>query len=86
MPMDSELNRYSSVENLTQTLYDLFGYAPRPQQVDAIATLAFQKQDLILIAPTGWGKSMIFQAVPIILGGICLMIMLLDLLEEDQVS
>jgi hypothetical protein len=41
---------------------------------------------LILIAPTGWGKSVVFQAVPALSGGIGIMIMPLTLLEEDQVS
>ena len=55
-------------------------------QIDAIQSLAVDQLDLILIALTGWGKSMVFQAIPALQGGICLMIMLLNLLEEDQVS
>jgi superfamily II DNA helicase RecQ len=66
-------------------LRELFGFEPREEQVEAITTLAIAQEDLILIARTGWGKSLIFQALPVLRGGICLMIMPLNLLEEDQV-
>ena len=62
------------------------GFRPRPGQVEAVYKLMVDQQDLILIAPTGWGKSVVFQAVPALTGGICIMIMPLTLLEEDQVS
>jgi len=75
-----------STELLTQSLFRLYGFEPRPQQVDVISTLAVKKSDLILIARTGWGKSLIFQSIPAIFGGICLMIMPLNLLEEDQAA
>ncbi|KAH8756777.1 hypothetical protein F5883DRAFT_164252 [Diaporthe sp. PMI_573] len=60
------------------------GFRPRPGQVEAVYKLVVDQQDLILIAPTGWGKSVVFQAVPALSGGICIMIMPLTLLEEDQ--
>ena len=41
---------------------------------------------MILIAPTDWGKNVLFQTVPVLCSGICLMIMPLNLLEEEQVS
>jgi superfamily II DNA helicase RecQ len=61
-------------------------FTPRGDQIEAIRTLAIDQLDLILIAPTGWGKSAVFQAIPALRGGICLMIMPLNLLEEGQVS
>lgn len=73
-------------ESLPLTLTDLLGFPPRDGQIKAIHSLAIDQVDLILIAPTGWGKSVVFQAVPVLRGGICLMIMPLNLLEEDQVS
>ena len=73
-------------ESLASTLANLLNFPPRDGQVEAIRRLAVDQKDLILIAPTGWGKSAIFQAIPALRGGICLMIMPLNLLEEDQVS
>ncbi len=73
-------------ECLPLTLSDLLGFPPRDGQIKAIHSLAVDQVDLLLIAPTGWGKSAVFQAVSALRGGICLMIMPLNLLEEDQVS
>ncbi|KAH6974080.1 P-loop containing nucleoside triphosphate hydrolase protein, partial [Ilyonectria destructans] len=71
-------------ESLPSTLATLLNFPPRDGQVEAIRRLAVDQQDLILIAPTGWGKSAVFQAIPALRGGICLMIMPLNLLEEGQ--
>ena len=73
-------------ESLPSRLANLLGFSPRDGQIEAVRRLAVDQQDLILIAPTGWGKSAVFQAVPALRGGTCLMIMPLNLLEEDQVS
>jgi superfamily II DNA helicase RecQ len=75
-----------NVDSLPSTLANLLGFLPRDGQIEAIRSLAVDQLDLILIAPTGWGKSAVFQAIPALRGGICLMIMPLNLLEEDQVS
>ena len=72
-------------ESLSEKICRIFGYDPRPEQLEAIATLAIDLKDLILIAKTGWGKSMIFQCLPLLRGGICLIIFPLDLIEEEQV-
>ena len=68
---------------LPSVIQELIGFSPREDQIAAIRTLAIERKDLILIAPTGWGKSLIFQAIPAIVGGICIIIMLLSLLEEQ---
>jgi superfamily II DNA helicase RecQ len=62
------------------------GFSPRAGQIQAIRKLVIDRKDLILVAPTGWGKSVVFQAIPALAAGICLMVMPLTLLEEDQVS
>ncbi len=79
------LHRLDS-ESLPSILPNLFNFTLRDGQIEAIRRLAVDQEDLILIAPTGWGKSAVFQAIPVLRGGICLMIMPLTLLEEDQVS
>ena len=73
-------------ESLPLTLTDLLGFPPHDGQIKAIHSLAVDQVDLLLIAPTGWDKSAIPKAVPALRGGIYLIIMLLNLLEEDQVS
>ncbi|RTE68268.1 hypothetical protein BHE90_017355 [Fusarium euwallaceae] len=60
------------------------GFRPRPEQVEAVCKLVVDQKDPMLIAPAGWGKRVVFQAVPALSGGICITIMPLTLLEEDQ--
>ncbi|KAH6980520.1 hypothetical protein EDB80DRAFT_737743 [Ilyonectria destructans] len=69
---------------LASRIESTVGFRPRPGQVEAVYKLVVDQKDLVLIAPTGWGKSVVFQAVPALRGGICIMIMPLTLLEEDQ--
>ncbi|KAK9233684.1 hypothetical protein V1525DRAFT_415745 [Lipomyces kononenkoae] len=71
---------------LAERIQTVVGFRPREAQIDAIRILTYERKDLILIAPTGWGKSVVFQSVPILREGICIMIMPLTLLEEDQVA
>ena len=42
----------------------VFGFSLRDEQVDAIRTLFFEQRDLLLLAKTGFGKSLIFQLLP----------------------
>lgn len=70
-----------------EELHDLL-YIPASwiSPASGIKALAIDQKDLILIAKTGWGKSMIFQSIPALRkGGIALILMPLNLLEEDQV-
>ena len=78
--------RSLDAESLPLTLANLFKFSLRDGQIEAIQSLAIDQKYLILIAPTGWGKSVVYQAIPALRGRICLMIMPLNLLEEDQVS
>ncbi|KAL6408078.1 DNA helicase, ATP-dependent, RecQ type [Ilyonectria robusta] len=71
---------------LSSKIESIVGFRPRAGQVQAIRRLVIEEDDLILIAPTGWGKSVVFQAVPALAGGICIMIMPLMLLQEDQAA
>ena len=70
---------------LPEMLQSLFEFPPRKDQIEAVKTPAID-EDLILIARTGWGKSMIFQSIPMLRGGVCLMLMPLNLLEEELAS
>jgi superfamily II DNA helicase RecQ len=75
-----------SIPQLQERLVQVFKFQPHQEQVEAIHHLLTRREDLILIAKTGWGKSLIFPSIPLLhpAKGICLMIMPLSLLEEDQ--
>ena len=64
----------------------LFGVELKSQQYEALDTLLNRTQDVILIAKTGFGKSIIFQAMPFMFSPmkIALIIMPLNALEEEQ--
>jgi len=47
-------------------LKEVFGFILRPEQLKAIRTLAVDRRDLILIAKTGFGKSLVFNLIPFI--------------------
>ena len=52
----------------------------------AIEWLTFDQKDLILIARTGFRKSLVFQAIGLLRGGITLIVMPLLAIEEEQVA
>ncbi|KJZ68413.1 hypothetical protein HIM_12190 [Hirsutella minnesotensis 3608] len=63
----------------------LYPFEPRQKQVDAIWHLVFRREDLLLAAKTSFGKSVIFQAVPLFRrGGISLIIVPLDRIGQEQ--
>lgn len=64
----------------------IFGYTPYDAQIDAICTLAYEQRDSLLLARTGFGKSLIFQLLPFITAspGIVLILMPLELLQAKQ--
>lgn len=64
----------------------LFGVdAFRPAQVD-IVEAALQRRSLLLVSPTGSGKSLAFQVPAVLTPGLCLVISPLKALMSDQVS
>ncbi|OJD25633.1 hypothetical protein ACJ73_03005 [Blastomyces percursus] len=67
---------------------ELFGFKPRKEQLDCLQVLK-AKKDLILLAKTGFGKSVIFQAMPMLdphCTGTCIVIMSLIALQDDQAA
>ena len=85
--VETELKEQQATEEdgmIKKQLQNIFEYTSRLEQLEAIEKLAFIKQNVILIAKTGFDKSIVFQAVPMLTKGICLMIMLLTVLEEEQ--
>ena len=71
------------IKNIIQTR---FGFEAKEKQVDAIYTLTHDEKDLILVAKTGFGKSIIFQAAPLVFASIrtALIIMPIIALETEQ--
>lgn len=64
----------------------IFGFSLHDEQVDAIRTFFFEQRDLLLLAKTGFGKSLIFQLLPFMTPvlGLVLILMPLKLLQAKQ--
>ena len=53
-------------ENIARIIKESFGVDAKDQQVDILQTLMDKQGDVILIARTGFGKSIPFQAAPLL--------------------
>ena len=74
-------------EDLEQRLERIHGYKPRPGQLEVIKAIDEDEKDVVLIAKTGYGKSMIFHSIPMLgKGKIALILMPLNALQDDQLE
>ena len=65
----------------------VFGFVLHDAQIEAIWTLFYERRDLLLMAKTGFGKSLIFQLLPFMMmpqTGVVLTLMPLKLLQAEQ--
>ncbi|MGA9586407.1 MAG: ATP-dependent DNA helicase RecQ [Terracidiphilus sp.] len=76
----------SNPENLAQLLQSAFGFARFRANQEAVCRAAIDGRDLLLVMPTGAGKSLCYQLPAIALGGTALVISPLIALMEDQVA
>jgi len=71
-------------ENLAQLLHSVFGFTRFRANQEAVCRAAIAGRDLLLVMPTGAGKSLCYQLPAIALGGTALVISPLIALMEDQ--
>lgn len=66
----------------------VFGFELQEGQVEAVSTLFYERRDLLLLAKTGFGKSLIFQILPFMFNptGVVIILMPLKLLQAEQNS
>jgi ATP-dependent DNA helicase RecQ len=76
----------SALERIRQTAQDEFGYdALRPGQAEAIAA-AVDGRDVLVVMPTGSGKSAIYQVAGLLIDGMTIVVSPLLALQRDQVE
>ncbi len=75
----------NSVE-LTELLRSIFGFSGFRANQEAVCRAAIEGRDLLLVMPTGSGKSLCYQLPAIALGGTALVISPLIALMEDQAA
>jgi RecQ family ATP-dependent DNA helicase len=71
-------------DNLAQLLHSVFGFAQFRANQETVCRAAIAGRDLLLVMPTGAGKSLCYQLPAIALGGTALVISPLIALMEDQ--
>jgi len=76
----------SNSENLSHLLQSVFGFGRFRVNQEAVCRAAIAGRDLLLVMPTGAGKSLCYQLPAIALGGTALVISPLIALIEDQVA
>jgi RecQ family ATP-dependent DNA helicase len=76
----------SNPENLGHLLHSVFGFAHFRVNQESVCRSAIAGRDLLLVMPTGAGKSLCYQLPAIALGGTALVISPLIALMEDQVA
>jgi RecQ family ATP-dependent DNA helicase len=72
--------------DLTELLSSVFGFARFRANQEAVCRAAIDRRDLILVMPTGFGKSLCYQLPAVALGGTALVISPLIALMEDQAA
>ena len=86
LPAANTPPRHVEGESLAALLQRAFGFdAFRPNQ-EAVCRAAFEGRDVLLVMPTGSGKSLCYQLPAIARGGTALVISPLIALMEDQVA
>lgn len=78
VPDPSESRKY-----IKDIVRECFGMIAKEEQVEVLRNLVFDKQDTILIAKTGFGKSLIFLATPPIVGHDSTAVIVMPLLELE---
>ena len=77
--------RMLEVSRICQGIYAQFGLKARPWQVSVLIDICQKKRDICALASTNAGKSLVYQAIPIITGGSVLVISPTIALMEDQI-
>lgn len=65
----------------------VYGFLPKPEQAEALWWLLFEKKDLLLVAKTSFGKSLILQLLPcLIRDAIVLILLPLNAIGAEQME
>jgi RecQ family ATP-dependent DNA helicase len=80
------LTKLTQSDALTQTLVSVFGFPRFRAGQEAVCRAAVEGRDLLLVMPTGAGKSLCYQLPALVRGGTALVISPLIALMEDQTA
>ena len=65
----------------------MYGYKPQPGQLEVVKAIVEGNNDVVLIAKTGYGKSMVFHSIPaLVKDTVAVILMPLNALQDDQID
>ena len=67
-----------------QEINNLFDHYSRPKRLEVLYNIIKLRKDVILIIKTDFGKTLSIQAVTLLIDGICLVVIPLILLRQEQ--
>jgi ATP-dependent DNA helicase RecQ len=85
-PSHEQYAKLSRLMNLTSLLHQTFGFASFRANQEAVCRAATDGRDVLLVMPTGAGKSLCYQLPAIARGGTALVISPLIALMDDQAN
>jgi ATP-dependent DNA helicase RecQ len=85
-PEDEQYAKLSRLMNLTSLLHTTFGFPSFRANQEAVCRAATDGRDVLLVMPTGAGKSLCYQLPAIARGGTALVISPLIALMDDQAT
>ena len=75
------------ISKLDEAIAEIYPYRGRTEQLEALRVLIFERRDLMLVAKTSFGKSMIMQALPCLVPNAVVIIVLpLNVIGSEQVK
>ena len=78
----SKEEQLSAIDRVIKLLYP---YSGRPGQIEVLRRVIYGKRDLFLAAKTSWGKSMIMQAIPLLIrASVAIIVLPLNAIGEEQ--
>src|SRR5271167_2536882 len=84
--MSASLSIPADSSSLTEILHRAFGFSSFRANQEAVCRAAVEGEDLLLVMPTGSGKSLCYQLPAIARGGTALVVSPLIALIEDQAA
>lgn len=74
------------VDRIRRLINEHFGLKARSWQVSVLVDITQKKRDVYAIASTNAGKNLVYQAIPVVIGGSVLVVSPTIALMEDLVS
>ena len=82
--LDKAQTKETKESKIRELVVTIFGFEPRQKQLEALVCIIAEQKDLILIAKKSFGKSLIPQAIPLLLPGkVVICILPLNVIGEE---